>query len=263
MAFLVRDRDWGTLAPDITDLAVEEGAQQTRIGYRASYTAGDARLVVDVAILLAADRLEFEAEARATGDFETNRTGFTLLHPIEGVAGAPVRVDHATTPAEDTHFPQLIAPWQPFKDITGLSHQAGGFTVDCRFEGDTFEMEDQRQWGDASFKTYVRPLALPWPYRIADGTMQHQAVRLRWHPAQQARTIAPLRPRCTAPHFPATALVLTGAEAAAPGPPPCCARSRRSACCAISMPRQRMAPPNSPPLPGCRPPCPIPPLIWS
>lgn len=217
VAFLVRDRDWGTLAPDITDLAVTEGPQQTHVRYRATYAAGDARLVVDVAILLAADRLEFEAEARANGDFETNRTGFTLLHPIEGVAGAPVRVDHAMTPAEDTHFPRLIAPWQPFKDITGLSHQAGGFAVDCRFEGDTFEMEDQRQWGDASFKTYVRPLALPWPYQIADGTTQRQTVRLRWHPAQQARIIAPLRPRWTAPHFPATALVLTGAEAASPG----------------------------------------------
>ena len=27
-----------------------------------------------------------------------------------------------------------------------------------------FEMEDQRNWTDASYKTCVRPLALPWPY---------------------------------------------------------------------------------------------------
>ena len=27
--------------------------------------------------------------------------------------------------------------------------------------GDSFEMEDHRNWTDASFKTYVRPLALP------------------------------------------------------------------------------------------------------
>ena len=36
-------------------------------------------------------------------------------------------------------------------------------------EGDTFEMEDQRNWTDASYKTYVRPLALPWPYTLAGG----------------------------------------------------------------------------------------------
>ncbi len=30
-------------------------------------------------------------------------------------------------------------------------------------EGDTYEMEDQRNWTDASYKTYVRPLAYPGP----------------------------------------------------------------------------------------------------
>jgi hypothetical protein len=30
-------------------------------------------------------------------------------------------------------------------------------------EGDAWEMEDHRNWLDASFKTYVRPLALPYP----------------------------------------------------------------------------------------------------
>ena len=36
-------------------------------------------------------------------------------------------------------------------------------------EGDTWEMEDHRNWTDASFKTYVRPLALPWPYTLKAG----------------------------------------------------------------------------------------------
>ena len=43
-------------------------------------------------------------------------------------------------------------------------------------EGDTFEMEDQRNWTDASYKTYVRPLALPWPYTLRAGE-QHQPAR--------------------------------------------------------------------------------------
>ena len=45
-------------------------------------------------------------------------------------------------------------------------------------EGDTFEMEDQRNWTDASYKTYVRPLALPWPYLIAKGETIDQKVTL-------------------------------------------------------------------------------------
>ena len=38
-------------------------------------------------------------------------------------------------------------------------------------KGDAFEMEDQRNWADASFKTYVRPLPKPRPYVIAEGAV--------------------------------------------------------------------------------------------
>jgi hypothetical protein len=37
-------------------------------------------------------------------------------------------------------------------------------------------MEDQRNWLDASYKTYVRPLALPWPYKLDKGTELDQSV---------------------------------------------------------------------------------------
>src|SRR3712207_9295379 len=54
-------------------------------------------------------------------------------------------------------------------------------------EGDTFEMEDQRNWTDASYKTYVRPLALPWPYTLAAGSELEQAVTVTVDAAQSAR----------------------------------------------------------------------------
>ncbi len=43
-------------------------------------------------------------------------------------------------------------------------------------EGDAFEMEDQRNWADASFKTYVRPLSKPRPYVIAKGAADRQRI---------------------------------------------------------------------------------------
>ena len=64
-------------------------------------------------------------------------------------------------------------------DLRALTHEAApGVTVECRMEGDTFEMEDQRNWCDASYKTYVRPLAQPWPYRIEKGETLRQSVSL-------------------------------------------------------------------------------------
>lgn len=211
VAFLARDRDWGTIVPEIGAISREE-SETLRLAIPMVFRSGDARLDVTVRITLAADSLRLEAEGRATGNFETNRAGFTVLHPIEGVAGAPARVTHADGSVEDGAFPALIEPWQPFMDIAALEHRANGFAVSTAFAGDVFEMEDQRQWGDASFKTYNRPLALPWPYEIADGETLSQSVEITWK--ADAAAVAPAAPadRQTA-HFPETALVLTAGDA--------------------------------------------------
>ena len=42
------------------------------------------------------------------------------------------------------------------------------------FVGEVFEIEDQRNWTDASYKTYCRPLARPFPYRIEPGETVEQ-----------------------------------------------------------------------------------------
>ncbi|MGN6550320.1 MAG: hypothetical protein ACTHJ3_10545 [Pararhizobium sp.] len=39
-------------------------------------------------------------------------------------------------------------------------------------------MEDQRNWSDASFKTYVRPIERPWPYVLPAGEINRQSVGL-------------------------------------------------------------------------------------
>ena len=68
---------------------------------------------------------------------------------------------------------------QPFKEIRAIEHPvAPGVTARCLMTGDVFEMEDQRNWSDASYKTYVRPLALPWPYVMESGVRNHQSVEL-------------------------------------------------------------------------------------
>ncbi|WP_417270158.1 hypothetical protein [Celeribacter sp.] len=186
IAFLVRDRDWGTVNPTILDEVITQSDDAVRIAFLARYENGGARLDVDVTVQTSADGVTVSAKGRSFGEFETNRAGFTVLHPINGVAGQPVRVDHSDGSSEASVFPYMIDPWQPFMDITGLTHHVGDSAVTCAFHGDTFEMEDQRQWGDASYKTYNRPLALPWPYLIGDGAALEQSVSLTWAAAERA-----------------------------------------------------------------------------
>ncbi|WP_344846250.1 hypothetical protein [Celeribacter arenosi] len=182
IAFLVRDRDWGTLTPTLDNMQVAQTDTSLGITYDAVFQSADAKLAVRVSIDVGPDSLVMSATGDALGPFETNRAGFTVLHPIKDVAGRPVRVKHSDGSIEDSVFPDLIEPWQPFKDITALTNQVGKAELCCAFHGDTFEMEDQRQWGDASYKTYNRPLALPWPYTIADGERLSQSVELSWTP---------------------------------------------------------------------------------
>ena len=75
--------------------------------------------------------------------------------------------------------PTSTAPAQPFKDIRALRRWVTpGITARCCLNGDVFEMEDQRNWSDASYKTYVRPLSLPWPYVMEQGIANRQSVEL-------------------------------------------------------------------------------------
>ncbi|HEX8488557.1 MAG TPA: hypothetical protein VF642_08445, partial [Propionibacteriaceae bacterium] len=50
-------------------------------------------------------------------------------------------------------------------------------------EGDVFETEDQRNWTDASFKTYSTPLDLPFPVDVRVGEQVRQSARLSVSPA--------------------------------------------------------------------------------
>ncbi len=177
--YLARDSDWGTLTPRIHSLRVEQSDGRIEIGYGAECVgAGGERLAFGATIAAFEDRLMFSVEAQAVGDITLNRLGFCVLHPA-GIAGSPLRVEHGDGTVEESAFPELIEPWQPFTDIAALIHRQGDVTVSCRLDGDAFEMEDQRNWSDASFKTYIRPLARPWPYVMPAGTIDHQSVRLK------------------------------------------------------------------------------------
>ncbi|NVO28961.1 hypothetical protein HJ526_16135 [Donghicola sp. C2-DW-16] len=209
IAFLVRDRDWGTLVPHTTELLRETG-DRFNLHLRMQYQSGGAEL--DVAVKIAADeqRLEVSATGAVDGPFETNRAGFTLLHPAS-VAGCPAMVGHSDGTTDAAQFPVLIDPWQPFMDIVALEHERDGLRVRCLLSGDTFEMEDQRQWGDASFKTYNRPLALPWPYDLSADAPLEQSVHLTWEPVVTDPDPLPEPPANVT--FPKTALALTAQDA--------------------------------------------------
>jgi len=178
VSFIVRNRNWGTYNPEISNLKIARQADGFRVTYDAATKDAEQEFRYSAEIEGSADgRLAFRAKGRAVTDFVTNRTGFVVLHPVDGVAGRPAKMEHVDGRVVDGAFPELIDPVQPMMDLRAISHEAApGLSVTCRMEGDAFEMEDQRNWTDASYKTYVRPLALPWPYTLSAGAGLKQAV---------------------------------------------------------------------------------------
>ncbi|MGI9433760.1 MAG: D-apionate lactonase, partial [Geminicoccaceae bacterium] len=180
IAFVVRDKDWGTYNPVLENLKIGQASNAFEVSFDAICKDANQELHYSAKIKGSSDgTLTFEGVGKAVTDFLTNRTGFVVLHPVDGVAGCPVEVLRVDGSREQTSFPEYIDPMCPFQDLRALTHEVlPGIKVTCRMEGDTFETEDHRNWNDASFKTYVRPLALPWPYAIKAGETTEQSVTL-------------------------------------------------------------------------------------
>jgi hypothetical protein len=178
IAYLLRDEHWGTYPTRIVELRIEETAEGFRVGYEAENIGASAQLRFRAEIRGTATGLVFDVEATPLTDIMTSRCGFVVLHSGQ-LAGRPLQVEHSdgtTTPAA---FPGVIDPLPVFTRIRALRCEvAPGVTLDCRVEGDDYEMEDQRNWGDYSFKTYVRPIRIPYPYRLAKGEAFRQTVTL-------------------------------------------------------------------------------------
>ncbi|MDJ0896687.1 MAG: hypothetical protein QNJ92_16195 [Alphaproteobacteria bacterium] len=182
ISYVVRDQYWGTFNPTIENLQVDEQADSFTVLYDAVCTGNGQEFRYKARITGASDgTLRFDGIGTPVTDFLTNRTGFVVLHGVEGISGHPAGVLHVDGREVATEFPQIIDPKQPIMDIRALTHTvAPGLKVICTMEGDTFEMEDQRNWTDASYKTYVRPLGLPHPYTLKAGETIEQAVELRF-----------------------------------------------------------------------------------
>jgi hypothetical protein len=181
VGFLVRDENWGTYTPALTGLSVDESADGFMVKYHAVCKRPGQEIAFDASIVGTTEGgLQFSATATPKTDFLTARTGFVVLHPLKGVVGNKVEVEHVDGKVEKAKFPEQVNPIQPFLNIRALTHEVmPGVKAAVRFEGDTFEMEDHRNWTDASFKTYVRPLILPWPYTLKAGEPVTQSISVK------------------------------------------------------------------------------------
>ena len=176
----VRDRNWDTILPRLSNVTIVSDENSFRISYDAENLADSIDFFWRGIIEGRADgTITFSMEGEARSTFLRNRIGFCILHPIKECAGQPCRVEKVDGGREEGTLPLYIAPHQPYADMRAIAHPvAPGLWAEVRFAGDIFEMEDQRNWTDASYKTYCTPLSLPFPVEVKKGTRIAQSVTL-------------------------------------------------------------------------------------
>lgn len=177
----LRDRFWNTIRPQITPILMENDPSSFRFTFKALHREKGINFLWRGELCGEKDgTLCYSMHGEALSTFKRNRIGFCVLHPLELCTGRACTIKTVDGETKEEAFPVFISPFQPFKKIRQLSYKISSYgSVSMLFEGDAFEMEDQRNWTDASFKTYSTPLSEPFPVIITKGSIIQQSVTLK------------------------------------------------------------------------------------
>lgn len=198
----VRDEGWRTVPGGVRDLVVDQEVDGFLLEFTVDHQDQGMPFVWTATIEGRNNTLTATFDGWAQDDLAANRIGWCLLHPLSQIGGC---VRHALDGiTRNFTLPFRVAPqplganggvqpaWGPFDTLILAAH---GVESHIQFAGDLFEMEDQRNWTDASFKTYSTPLSEPRPRRLTAGERMHQRVEFSFSPGS-----TPEEPVRTCPH---------------------------------------------------------------
>ncbi len=182
----LRDPSWGTMPSTVRSARVASVDDGVGVAIEAEHASGAFAWRATVQAH-ARGELSFTLDGGAQRSFDYRRIGVCVLHPWRAYVGAAYE---AATPHGSRRgvFPMRIAPqaridgaFQPMIEAFSRLEVRfpGGQVLDLDLDGDLFELEDQRNWTDASFKTYPTPLARSEPRRMSAGERLRQRVVFR------------------------------------------------------------------------------------
>lgn len=203
IAVAVRDEAWNTIPAAVTDVEVLHFDSGFDVTFRAAHAADGIAFQWTATIRgRAAGTVEYDLDGAFDDVSVFNRVGFNVLLGTAVYAGQPFGARIADGSRIEATFPVEVGP-QAIVDghLAGLGPPFAGLetatvegvTAKLEFDADLFELEDQRNWSDASFKLYTPPLA-PTTRRVAQrGDLLRQRVVLSMSAADRVRR-SPTRP---------------------------------------------------------------------
>lgn len=175
----IRNQGWATIAPKVTNLNIDNRDN----GFKVTFDVNCQNADIDFrwkGSISGSDKgvIEFSFDGESHSTFKRNRIGFCVLHG-PSAAGQPWVLETVDGKSTKGQFPKFISAHQPAKNLRAITHEvAPDIRARVEFQGEVFEMEDQRNWTDASFKTYCTPLEIPYPVEIPNGTKISQKIKI-------------------------------------------------------------------------------------
>lgn len=162
--FGVRDDQWHTALPRFTEYRVEDGHDHFVVHVAAVCDREAVHYRWTGTITGSTDgRIEFEAGGAPEVDFGSNRIGLCVLYGIPSLLEQTFQTESVGGGAVKGQFPRLVSPTLVAKQYRKLTYTTDkGMTVTTTLQGATFDTEDQRNWGDTSWKAYA---PLPYQYK--------------------------------------------------------------------------------------------------
>ncbi len=201
--FLLRDSGWGTPVTvlDCEQLQMDDVSfvlhLKAHIPCSADDVSGDwdpqARLSLEMHVHGDAQgHLHFSVKATPSHELRVNRCGWVLMHALSA-AGSAVQVSHIDGRVTHSQFPQEVPAWPPFTNVNGVRHEyAPACWAQAVLLGEDYEIEDQRNNADASFKTYSRSNWMPRPYVLHRHQSWQREMHLRLENVAPANPVRPI-----------------------------------------------------------------------
>jgi D-apionolactonase len=182
----VRDENWDTTLPKVSPIEIEQSDDSFAVSFSARHEDASIAFSWQGRIEGRSDgTISYSMRGSAEHAFRYCRIGFCILQPPEEYCGRPYRAGGEGIAPATGSYPVAIAP-QLFRDdiyhpivpaFTQLEVDlVDQLTVRLDLEGELFEIEDQRNWTDASFKTYCTPAHLGYPFDATAGQRFEQRV---------------------------------------------------------------------------------------
>jgi D-apionolactonase len=180
----LRDQNWNTVPTTFSDWKFDVSQDSFRI----SFNARNRQVEIDYGWKGSitgdsAGRISYSMTGKALKHFKKRIIGLCALFPIRECAGQSANVIKQNGDRVSTKFPYFISSDQPLPGLDDISEidfltSVEQIPVSTKFEGDKFEMEDQRSFTDASYKVYSTWVRSTEPENVMEGEEVTQSISI-------------------------------------------------------------------------------------